>query len=586
MSALAVHGMWPGREATLLGPPMLKVFRQQGITSAVYGLIIVATVVVFIVQFRPGAQGATGSIRQECAAQVRGRCIDPKDYTAELMLVAPGRMIEASQIKSLGVRKAVQEGLVERTLLVQDAERLGITVSEDELNAELMAGRAHVSLPIDEARMLAYSLRLGPDLVRLLPVTTPDNKAFDYKVYDRVVRQFTNRSPTEFKAMQRQEVLAARMRDLVRTRVRVGDDEAFTTYQREKSSATIRFAAFRRNWFAQHAIDLSPAAIDAWAKAHKEEVDRVFETRKSQYVPECRSARHVLVKFPEGATDDQKLAASRRAAGVLERVRKGEDFAKVAREESDDSSAAEGGDLGCFQRGRMVKPFEDAVFAMNPGQVSGVVTTQFGLHVIKLEAVYKDSDAEAYGLRDTARSLMINIEGEALAAETAKKVLAAVKGGTKFDQAVAEALPAPPKGKNDKGKKGEAEKTDSTTDRPHVEISAPFNSSGDPITGAAPGQAVAQIAFKLEKDGDVPDDLIKLEDGYAVMQLKEKSPASRDQFESERETFVAAMLAAKQSDALNGYIMRLRDAAKSEIKLNEAYGKAPEREKQSEGEEE
>jgi peptidyl-prolyl cis-trans isomerase D len=569
---------------------MLKVFRQQGITSAVYGLIIVATVVVFVVQFRPGAQGATGSIRQECAAQVRGRCIEPKEFTAELMLVAPGRMVEASQVKALGIRKAVQEGLVERTLLVQDAERLGITVSEEELNTELVAGRAHVSLPVEEARMLSYSLRLGPDGVRLLPVTTPENKNFEYKVYDRVVRQFTNRSPVEFKAMQRQEVLAARMRDLVRARVRVGDDEAFTTYQREKSSATIRFAAFRRNWFAQHAIDLSPAAIEAWAHNHKEEVDRVFETRKSQYLPECRSARHILVKLPEGATDEQKETASKKASTLLERVRKGEDFAKVAREESDDTSAQEGGDLGCFQRGRMVKPFEDAAYAMNPGQISDVVPTQYGFHVIKLDAIHKGDDAEAFGRRETAKSLMVNVEGEALAAETAKKVLAAVKAGAKFDQAVAEALPAAPKSKNDKTKgkkdKADAEKADTASDRPHVEISAPFNSNGDPITGAAAGQGVAQIAFKLEKDGDAPDDLIKLDDGYAVMQLKEKSPAARDQFETERETFVAAMLAAKQADALNGYLLRLREAAKSEIKLNEAYRKMPEREKQAEGEEE
>mgnify|MGYP003693588451 CR=1 FL=1 len=63
---------------------------------------------------------------------------------------------------------------------------------------------------------------------------------------------------------------------------------------------------------------------------------------------------------------------------------------------------------------------------------------------------------------------------------------------------------------------------------------------------------MAQIAFVSEKDGDVPDDLVKLDDGYAVMQLKEKSAASREQFENERETFVAAMLAAKQADALNG----------------------------------
>ena len=569
---------------------MLKVFRQQGLTSAVYGLIIVAVVVVFVVQFRPGAQGATGRIRQECAAQIRGRCIEPKEYTAELMLVAPGRMIEGSQLKALGIHKFVLDGLVERTLLVQDAERLGITVAESELDNELVAGRAHVSLPVEQARMLSYSLRLGSDGVRLLPVTG-ENKVFDYKVYDRVVRQFSNRSPTEFKAMQREELMAARMRDLVRTRVRVGDDEAFTTYQREKSNATIRFAAFRRNWFAHHTLDLSPAAVDAWAKSHKEEVDRVFETRKSQYLPECRSARHILVKLPEGATPDQKETASTRASALLDRVRKGEDFAKVAREESDDTSASEGGDLGCFQRGRMVKPFEDAAYSMAPGQISALVPTQYGFHIIKLDAVYKGDDAEAFGRRETAKNLMVTMEGEALAAETAKKVLAAVKGGAKFDQAIAEALPVRAKGKGDKAQAkkedtGEGSKEESGDQRPRVEISAPFNSNADPIAGASPGQGVAQIAFRLEKDGDVHEDLIKLDDGYAVMQLKEKSPASLEQFEKERDTFVAAMLAAKQADALNGYLLRLKEAAKSEIKLNEAYAKTPEKDKQSEGDEE
>src|SRR5258706_11038924 len=104
---------------------MLKAFRQQGLTSAVYGVLIVATITVFIIQFRPGAQGQTGSLHQECAAEVRGRCIEPKEYTAELMLIAPGRMVEPSQLKALGVRRSVLDGLVERTLLVRDAERLG-----------------------------------------------------------------------------------------------------------------------------------------------------------------------------------------------------------------------------------------------------------------------------------------------------------------------------------------------------------------------------------------------------------------------------------------------------------------------------
>jgi peptidyl-prolyl cis-trans isomerase D len=570
---------------------MLKAFRQQGLTSAVYGVLIVATVVVFVVQFRPGAQGRAGSIKLECAAEVRGRCIEPKEYQAELMLTAPGRIFEASQLKALGVRRAVLDGLVERTLLVQDAERLGITISEDDLDNELVAGRAHVSLPVETARMYGNWLGLGPDLVRRLPVTNSETKAFDYKIYDRKVREFSNRSPTEFKAMQKEELVAARMRDLVRSRVRVGDEEAFATYQREKATATIRFAVLRRSWFARHALDSSPAAVEAWAKDHKEEVDRVFETAKTKYLPECRAARILFVKVPPGTTDDQKGEARSKIEGALDRAKKGEDFAKIARHDSDDPSAADGGDIGCFQRGTKPKPVEDAAFALGAKEISNVVETTTGFYVVKIDAIYKDAEAEAFGRQDVAKNLMQTHEGEGMAAEMAKKVLAAVKSGTKFDAAVAAALPSSPKakaGKNDKSKDASTKDASDATesDRPHVEVSAPFNSNGDPIPDVAPGQSVAQIAFKLEKEGDVPDDLVKLEDGYAIVQLKEKNPASKQQFETERETFMAAMLAAKQSDSLNGYLARLKEAAKSETKLNEAYYKPSEREKQSEGEEE
>ena len=569
-------------------------------TQAIYGVLIVAIVVVFIVQFRPGAQGQAGNISQQCVANVRNRCIEPKEYQAELMLVAPPRMIDPAHVKQLGVRRLVLDGLVERTLLVQDAERLGLTISEDELNNELAAGHFHVSLPAEQAPTLAGQLwpsehrALAESLIRPIPVTNPTSKVFDYKVYDTAVRRSTNRSPTEFKAMQREELLAARVRDLIRSRVRVGDEEAFTFYQHERSSATIRFATFRRSWFARHALDTSPAAVQAWSNEHKEEVDRVFETRKSQYLPECRSARHVLVKVPQGVNDEQKQEARKKIDAIRERVQKGEDFAKVARLESDDGSAADGGDLGCFQRGAMVKPFEDAAFALSPGEISPVVETQFGFHLIKLDAVHKDADAEAYGRQQTAKQLMETHEGEAMAAETAKKVLAAVKSGTKFDAAVAAALPSPPKPKAGKHADAKDAKKDATADasdhadpeRPRVEVSPPFNSNGDPIPGVSSGQSAARIAFRLEKDGDVPDDLVKLDDGYAVIQLKDKDAATKAQFESERETYLASKLAAKQADALNGYVNRLKEAAKSETKLNEAYTKAPEKEKQGEGEEE
>jgi peptidyl-prolyl cis-trans isomerase D len=561
---------------------MLQAFRQKGLTSAVYGVLIVATIVVFVIGFRPGANGATGSIKIQCALEVRALCVDPKEYYAELGLIAPGRMIEGSQAKALGVRRATMEGIVERILLVQDADRLGLTVSEDEINGELTEGRFHVSLPVDRSRALGSALGFSEDMVRVLPVRDPETKKFDYKIYERTVRQYSNRSPTEFKKMQIGELLAARMRDLVRSRVRVGEEEAFAVFRREKSSATIRFVALHRDWFVQHVVDSSPQAVEAWAKQHDEELSRVFETRKAQYEPECREARHVLVKLPDGPTDDQKAEARKRIDDVLLRLQGGEDFAKVAREVSQDQgSAAHGGSLGCFGRGRMVKPFDDAAFSMKPGDLSGVVETQYGYHVIRLEQVYTGQEALAVGRRETAKTLMEAQQGEALASETGKKILALVKAGKKLDQALAEALPKPTQLKA-ASKTAADEAEDERT--PKVEISASFPPNGDPIPGAS-GQSPAQLAFRLANDGDTPDDLIKLDDGYAVMQLKEKAPATREQFDKDRETFIAQLLAGKQTDALNGYVARLKDSAKSETRFNDAYIKTSEKDKQGEDEE-
>lgn len=99
--------------------------------------------------------------------------------------------------------------------------------------------------------------------------------------------------------------------------------------------------------------------------------------------PESVHASHILIRVAPKATDEEKQSAKKKADDLLAKLKGGADFAEVAKKESADSSAKEGGDLGEFSRGQMVKPFEDAAFGLKPGDLSEVVESQFGYHIIK-----------------------------------------------------------------------------------------------------------------------------------------------------------------------------------------------------------
>jgi peptidyl-prolyl cis-trans isomerase C len=113
--------------------------------------------------------------------------------------------------------------------------------------------------------------------------------------------------------------------------------------------------------------------------------DFYTENPESFRRPETVRVRHILVKVPDTASDDVRQVARQRIETILAQARAGADFADLARRHSEDATAPQGGELGYFPRGKMVKSFEQAAFALQPGQLSDVVESPFGLHVIKLE---------------------------------------------------------------------------------------------------------------------------------------------------------------------------------------------------------
>jgi peptidyl-prolyl cis-trans isomerase C len=147
-----------------------------------------------------------------------------------------------------------------------------------------------------------------------------------------------------------------------------------TTVEQLKADARIDMAI---NKMMEAEVAAAVAANDAEAKDFYDKNPDKFTQ------PESARASHILL-MTEKLDDAGKKAARAKIEALLKRARAGEDFAALAKANSDDGSASQGGDLGFFPHGRMVPEFDKAAFALKPGEISDVVTSQFGYHIIKL----------------------------------------------------------------------------------------------------------------------------------------------------------------------------------------------------------
>jgi peptidyl-prolyl cis-trans isomerase C len=124
-------------------------------------------------------------------------------------------------------------------------------------------------------------------------------------------------------------------------------------------------------------------------------------------------ASHILLTYPEGADAAAKAQVRTRAEGVLKQVKAGKDFAALAKQFSQDpGSAPNGGDLGFFQQGQMVGPFNDAAFSLAPGATSDLVETEFGVHIIKVAEKQPARDIPLDEVRPQVEQYLTNMNRE------------------------------------------------------------------------------------------------------------------------------------------------------------------------------
>jgi peptidyl-prolyl cis-trans isomerase C len=154
--------------------------------------------------------------------------------------------------------------------------------------------------------------------------------------------------------------------------------------------------------------------------------------------PERVQASHILVKVEDGAAPEAKAAAKKKIEGIQQKLKAGGDFGALAAENSDCPSKERGGDLGFFTKGQMVPEFEAAAFALKPGEVSGIVETKFGFHIIKCTEHSQAGATPLPEVKDRLRTFLENGDKRDLL----QKKIAALRQASQIKMTAATA-PAP-----------------------------------------------------------------------------------------------------------------------------------------------
>ena len=400
--------------------------------------------------------------------------------------------------KQLNLPKQAMQQLVEEELLVQQADAMDLDVSEKELVDSI-------------AQYEAFQI----------------NGQFNRDRYLQVLN-YQRMTPEQFETAQRRQILTQKVREQLQQGAMISDAQLEQAFHDENDKINLTLA-----W-------LTPALVESKVKVDDAGIKEFFEQNKNQFeIPEKIAIRylqfdparyetelapfsddeierfyrrnldkfeiaeevkaaHILLSVAQDA--DQETIDKRRALAeeLLKQLREGGDFAALAKSNSDDKSNADkGGDLGSFGRGVMVTAFEDAVFALQPGQISDVVRTPFGFHIIK---VSEHTEAGVKPLVD---------------------VIVQVKQGLTTEKARQLAYEKAMDAYNINRKTGDLETAANANDIGIKETG--YFALEDPIDGIGKIQEVSQAAFAL-KQGELARP-IQTEDGVFLFTLKDRQPS-------------------------------------------------------------
>ena len=382
-----------------------------------------------------------------------------------------GGEISEEVLRSLGVDRQILQQLIDEYAALAEADRLGLRVSDAEVRERILT----------------------------LPAFQVDGRFIGEQQYRMVLqRQNPPISIALFEEDVRKSILIERLQAAVTGWVAVSEAEVVDEHRRRTERVRVDVVAFRAEDYRDEVeatdadIELlynedslvyqvpekrrlrfllvDEAAIFDAISPGEDELQAYYDTNLSQYrTPGQVRASHILLRI--GENDEAEVAA--RAASLAARARGGEDFAALAREFSEDEgTAASGGDLGTFGRGRMVPEFESAAFSMAPGEVSDPVQSAFGYHVILVTEAEEEVTEPFEDVRESIANILKQERATSRARALAQAIAAEVSAPDDLDRAAAA--------------------------RGYEVQESGFAAPGEPILGLGLAREVSDRAFRME----------------------------------------------------------------------------------------
>ncbi len=341
---------------------MLEQLRQNQrnfIIYVLFGIIIAA----FIISFGPGGrnQGGGGNV-SGYVARVADATLTERDLRVANLSIG-GRLPDST----------VLDKLIERELLADEAERAGLRTSAKEAEDFIATGR-----------IFALGLPLRLDSVM-------KDGRFEYEKFKTVMQNQLGVTPIRFVEIQQREMLADRMRELLRAGTKVSADEVKTDFEQKNLQINLEFVRYQARRFEDES-EVTPAEIDAYKASHKDEIKKQFDERPFLYKKLDRQAklRHLFLDVAKDAPQPAVDAAMKKAEGLAAKIKAGTPFAELAQKESQDERSKKRGGLLGWKKKEFTpfgKELDEKIWAAGTkkGDLIGPARTDRGIYLISVE---------------------------------------------------------------------------------------------------------------------------------------------------------------------------------------------------------